>query len=172
MQQETLPKTPNINGLIGQFMDLQEEWEARPADFAWPSLEALAGQAALAYNEGMGPSFHALVLDGIEHGEFHERFLHYLLQAGFDPFRLLGLDDAHSAAPPISHASLAASARNNAASARMRQMLMDQARTRFAPLLQGPGADDVAHAVLREMALASQDSLPGEILALLPGTTN
>lgn len=126
---------PNeINRLIGRFTDLQEEWESDPDRFDWALLEALARQGAHAYNEGAGPSFHALALDGALHSEFHERFLACSLRAGFDPFKLSRAGTGTPEIPVIDHASLAEEALSNPSSVRMRATLMELARARFAPL--------------------------------------
>jgi hypothetical protein len=126
---------PNeINRLIGRFTDLQEEWESDPDRFDWALLEALARRGAHAYNEGAGPSFHALALDGALHSEFHERFLACSLRAGFDPFKLSRAGTGTPEIPVIDHASLADEALSNPSSVRMRATLMELARARFAPL--------------------------------------
>jgi hypothetical protein len=108
-----------INLLIGGFMDLLEEWEKAPHSFVWEKLQALAQAGAHAYNEGAGPSFHMLALDGVPHGEFHERFLNDSLKAGFDPFKLAKTGNGKTMTPVLSHSSLAEAARGNPASARM-----------------------------------------------------
>lgn len=123
-----------INRLIGEFYDLFERWEAQPDTFDWERLAALARSGAHAYNEDAGPSFQALALDGVEHTEFHERFLSYLLHAGFDPFRLAKPGTGVAPVPVIDHASLADAALSNPYSARMRASLMEITRHRFAPL--------------------------------------
>jgi hypothetical protein len=53
-------KILSINELIWEISDLQEEWDTDPASFNWESLENVAKKGARAYNEGAGPSFHAL----------------------------------------------------------------------------------------------------------------
>jgi hypothetical protein len=128
---------PNeINRLIGEFADLQEQWESAPDAFDWAALQALAGKGALAYNEGAGPSFHALALDGAQHSAFHERFLAYSVEAGFDPFKLAATGSGTPELPVIDHAGLADDALSNPSSARMRASLMELARARFEPLAQ------------------------------------
>jgi hypothetical protein len=128
---------PNeINRLIVRFTDLQERWENEPAGFDWDLLQALAQEGAHAYNEGSGPSFHALALDGTQHQEFHERFLAYSLQAGFDPFMLSRVSSRGEEIAVIDHACMAEAALWNTSSARMRAALMDIARARFEPLAQ------------------------------------
>lgn len=128
---------PNkINRLIGGFTDLQEQWENDPAAFDWTSLQALAQEGASAYNEGTGPSFHALALDGVIHGEFHERFLAFSLEAGFDPFKLVRAGSGGTELPVLDHSDLADASLSNPSSARMRTTLMELARARFTPLAQ------------------------------------
>jgi hypothetical protein len=128
---------PNeINRLIGEFTDLQEQWEAASNQFNWLWLESLAQRGAHAYNEGAGPSFHALAIDGTQHSEFHERFLAYSIQAGFDPFKLAKAGETDVEIPVIDHATLAESSDINASSARMRATLMEIARSRFSALAQ------------------------------------
>ena len=156
-----------INLLMGQFMDLQERWEDNPSNFSWVAVQALATAGAQAYNEGAGPSFHALALDGVEHSELHERFLGYLLDAGFDPFKLAKPGSGHAAIPVMSHASLAEAARKNRSSARMLHMVMDRARATFEPLVQAHYARAPLDAELVQMALASSESVPVDILELL-----
>jgi hypothetical protein len=116
-------KANNINRLVGEFMTLYELWEDDPARFAWEPLRALANEGALAYNEGLGPSFHILTFDGYPHGEFHERFLGYLLDAGFDPFKMVPSTSGTKLVPVFGHAGLAEAARENAFSARMQDAL-------------------------------------------------
>lgn len=123
-----------VNRLIGEFSDLYERWETQPDTFDWEQLAVLAHNGAQAYNEGAGPSFQALALDGVDHTEFHERFLSYLLHAGFDPFRLARPGTGVAPVPVIDHANLADAALSNSSSARMRASLMEIARHRFAPL--------------------------------------
>src|SRR5689334_2090930 len=113
----------NINGLIGEFLDLQEQWEQSPDTFDWNTLQDVATRGAGAYNEGAGPSFHMLVLDRVEHTLFHERFLEFSLQAGFDPFKRVHADDGHPQMPVFDHESLAQAAIGNASSARMQQAI-------------------------------------------------
>jgi hypothetical protein len=125
-----------INRLIGKFTDLQENWDNHPQDFNWSPLQTLANEGAHAYNEGCGPSFHALALDGVWHGEFHERFLGYSLQADFDPFKLARAGSGTTEIPVIDHATLAEAALSNPSSARMRAALMEVARERFSSLAQ------------------------------------
>lgn len=125
-----------INRLIGEFTDLQERWEQDAGSFDWTRLQSLAEKGAHAYNECAGPSFHALALDGVQHSEFHERFLAFSLTAGFDPFKLAQPGTCVAAVPVIDHADLADAARSNPSSARMRASLMELARARFAPFAE------------------------------------
>ncbi|MGH8809127.1 MAG: hypothetical protein ACREX0_14740, partial [Noviherbaspirillum sp.] len=126
--------TTDINRLIGEFMDLQEQWERDAEAFDWNALQALAQEGASAYNEGAGPSFHTLALDGVQHGEFHERFLAYSLDAGFDPFKLAKTGLGNAVIPVLGHSDLADAAATNPSSARMRASLMEIAQARFGPL--------------------------------------
>lgn len=125
-----------INRLIGEFVDLQEVWEKNPQAFDWLRLQALAQKGAHAYNEGCGPSFHALAIDGVGHSEYHERFLVYSLHAGFDPFKLAQVGTATAEIPVIDHELLSEAAWSNSSSARMRALLMEVARVRFEPIAQ------------------------------------
>ena len=109
----------DINRLVGEFMTLYEDWEDNPSRFDWQRLRALAADGAHAYNEGYGPSFHILVFDGYPHGEFHERLLGYLLEAGFDPFHTVHASSGGGYVPVFSHDSLHDAARDNPTSARM-----------------------------------------------------
>lgn len=128
---------PNeINRLIGEFLELQERWESDPNGFDWTALQALARKGAFAYNEGAGPAFHTLAIDGAQHGELHERFLVYSVQAGFDPFKLSRMGSGTTEIPVIDHASLAEAAQYNPASARIRALLMELACAKFEPLAQ------------------------------------
>lgn len=155
----------DINRLIGEFMDLQEAWEIAGADFNWDALEALARQGAHAYNEGAGPSFHALTLDGVEHTEFHERFLDFLLQAGFDPFVLVSTGSATAPLPVIDHADLAEAARSNQSSARMRASLMALASVRFKPLINDAlTGKKLEVSPLYAAFLACTESMPEDLL--------
>lgn len=154
-----------INRLIGEFMDLQEAWENSPDAFDWTRLEALARKGAHAYNEGAGPSFHALALDGVQHSTFHEKFFGLSLQAGFDPFKLASPGTGAAAIPVIDHATLADAALANASSARIRTTLMEIARARFTALAQDiregkpPASSDWFHAVE-----ACAESIPPDLL--------
>jgi hypothetical protein len=156
----------NINTLVGEFFDLQEQWEADPADFHWNRLSILAQQGAHAYNEGAGPSFHALVLDGICHAEFHDRFLSYSIEAGFDPFMLVSGSSGKCTNPVISHDSLAHASITNKVSHRMRTALMDIAHHRFSHLLENDikNASDSGNADAFAIIQACSESFPLEIL--------
>ncbi|NGZ85204.1 hypothetical protein [Duganella aceris] len=116
-------KANNINHLVGDFMTLYEQWEDVPSRFAWESLQALAQEGAQAYNEGYGPSFHILTFDGYPHGEFHERFLGYLLDAGFDPFKMVQDASGTKLIAVFGHTGLAEAALDNPYSARMQAAL-------------------------------------------------
>lgn len=125
-----------INRLVVEFSDLHETWQGDSAAFDWELLRDLARRGAHAYNEEAGPSFHALALDGVEHSAFHERFLEYLLQAGFDAFKLVKPGTDAAPIPVIDHADLAEAALYNASSARMQATLAALARERFTQLVQ------------------------------------
>lgn len=117
----------NINALIGEFLDLQEQWQEAPASFDWNALQEVAVRGATAYNEGAGPSFHMLVLDGVQHTEFHARFMEYLLAAGFEPHKELYADEGHQHMPVLDLESLARAAESNPYSARMMQAIGSKA---------------------------------------------
>jgi hypothetical protein len=153
-----------INRLIGRFMDLQEQWECAPAAFDWSALQVVARDGALAYNEGAGPSFHALALDGVQHGELHERFLAYSLEAGFDPFKLARAGSGTTEIPVIDHAGLAEAALSNASSSRMRASLMEIARARFAPLAQEIQSGKTPAPWLFRVVEACAESIPLDLL--------
>ncbi|WP_148415760.1 hypothetical protein [Noviherbaspirillum massiliense] len=158
---------PNeINRLIGEFMDLQERWEKDPDGFDWASLEALARNSAHAYNEGTGPSFHSLALDGVQHSEFHERFLGHALQAGFDPFRMVRSGSGSSDLPVIDHSDLAEAALSNPYSSRMRASLMELARSRFASLAQEVEKGALQYSAAGEFHVveACAESIPLDLL--------
>ena len=152
--------TININQLVGEFLYLEERWLDNPAAFSWPDLKALADAGAFAYNEGKGPAFHILALDGLEHGEFHENFLKYSLAAGFDPFKVVHTGTAAGVTTVINHKGLAESAIHNPSSARMQEMLKDAARERFT------GEGTAGYGTLAEMASAvalCADSIPADL---------
>jgi hypothetical protein len=155
---------PNINELVGEVFDLQEQWETDPA-FNWEKLKELARKGAHAYNEGAGPSFHALVLDGVCHTEFHDRFLSYSIQAGFDPFMLVRSGRGNTN-PVISHDSLSQASRTNKVSCRMRTTLIDMARQRFSQLLKNDikNSSDSSSTNLFSIIQACSESFPVEIL--------
>lgn len=164
-----------VNNLVGDFMDLQEAWESNPDGFDWSKLDAIVQQGALAYNEGNGPSFHSLALDGVRHSIFHERFLAALLAAGFDPFRLASAGTGGEPIPVIDHSVLAESAEGNASSARMREALMQRAYGYFEPLAAEveAGRDPHEHplyAQLRACAESIPDDLMQRIAPELAGT--
>jgi hypothetical protein len=156
-----------INRLIGEFLELQERWEINPDTVDWAALQTLAQDGALAYNEGAGPSFHMLALDGVVHGEFHERFLAYSLGAGFDPFKLAKTGSGTTVIPVFSHSTLAEAARVNPSSARMHESLMELARTKFASLARetGDGATVPPDPDLARAVEACSESIPPDLLA-------
>jgi hypothetical protein len=158
---------PNaINRLIIGFTDLQERWESDPDNFDWSQLQALSREGAQAYNEGAGPSFHALAIDGAPHTEFHERFLAYSLQGGFDPFKLSRYGSGTGEIPVIDHASLAEASFSSPSAARMRATLMEIARARFAPLTQASGGTRKLYdAGLSRQVEACAESIPLDLLA-------
>lgn len=121
----------DINGLVGEFMDQYEIWEEEPAAFDWDRLKSLAGVGAHAYNEGYGPSFHILAFDGYPYAEFHERFLGYLLDAGFDPFKTVPMQNNANYVAVFGHEGLAAAAQDNPVAARMLARLQGLARGRL-----------------------------------------
>lgn len=159
------PHDPDeINRLIGEFVDLQESRESNPDAFDWGKLQTLARNGAHAYNEDAGPSFHALAIDGVQHSEFHERFLAYSLQAGFDPFKLARPGTGVAAIPVIDHANLAESALFNPSSARIRALLMELARTRFTPLAQEIQAGKPFSSEWFDVIDACAESIPLDLL--------
>ncbi|WP_420476259.1 hypothetical protein [Noviherbaspirillum sp. ST9] len=154
----------DINRLIGEFTDLQETWEKDPAHFDWTRLETLARDGAQAYNEGAGPSFHALALDGVEHHVFHERFLEFLLKAGFDAFRLARPGTGVAPIPVIDHASLREAADINPSSARMHALLMQVARERFAAVAEQAATHGGIDPETAQVVAACAESLPADLL--------
>lgn len=160
----TQQQPDEINRLIGTFMALQEEWEDQPDAFDWHALDALAREGAQAYNEGAGPSFHALAFNGVPHTELHVRFLQALVAAGFDPFHV-EFGAASTGIPVIDHAGLAEAAQSNPASAQMHAALLDLARERFAPLLAGAASSDPeTQAGLYRLCEACAESIPSDLL--------
>lgn len=159
------PDSQAINNLVAAFMDLQEAWESDPDGFDWRPLDAIVQQGAEAYNEGSGPSFHSLALDGVRHSMFHERFLAGLLEAGFNPFMLTSAGSGGQPIPVIDHAVLAESAAVNPSSARMREALMEHARDHFEPLLRlaENGDDPRAHPLFAPLR-ACAESVPDDLL--------
>jgi hypothetical protein len=153
-----------INGLISEFMDLQEQWARDPSAFDWKTLQALAQKGASAYNEGNGPSFHMLALDGVRHSEFHERFLAYSLEAGFDPFKLARAGSGNVLIPVLGHSGLAEAANMNPSSAQMRASLMEIAQKRFGPLAQEGGEGTQDPNLIRTIE-ACAESIPLDLLA-------
>jgi hypothetical protein len=160
------PHSPDfINDLINRFATLQEQWEDNPGSFSWDQLQGLATDGASAYNEGAGPAFHALALDGVQHTEFHERFLEYSVGAGFDPFRAEQGASGDAWFSVLDHAALEVAARSNPSSARMHQRLQELARARFEPLAKDieQGTERFAHPLFR-IAEACAESLPHDLL--------
>jgi hypothetical protein len=145
----------DINRLVGEFMELHEEWEEAPPAFAWERLRALAGAGARAYNAGNGPSFHILVFDGYPYAEFHERFLGYLLDAGFDPFATMPMAGDTKWVPVFSHDVLAAAARGNPVAARMLVRLQGIVRARLA---------DADPAERQRIIALCPESIPDDVL--------
>lgn len=158
-------KINDTNRLVGEFMDFYEQWEDNPAGFAWEPLRALAREGAHAYNEGFGPSFQILAFDGYPHGEFHERFLGYLLEAGFDPFKTLPTESGATFIPVFGHDGLAAASERNPASGRMQLMLYQLARQRFGGDHAAIGAEE-----LERIVLLCHESIPDDVLEkIAPG---
>jgi len=127
----SMPKPNEINQLIGQFLDLHEVWEDDHERFDWNKLSALAVAGATAYNEGNGPSFQILAIDGMHHDEFHARFLTASLEAGFDPFHLVPSSSGRGVATVFGHESLAEAAGKNTWSAQMLTAIQNLGRRRF-----------------------------------------
>lgn len=159
--------TADVNALVTRFTDLQEQWEREPDHFQWDALQELARAGAHAYNDGAGPSFHALVLDGVPHSEFHENFVRFSMEAGFDPFRVGSAGASQNAMRALlDHAALAQAAAGNPASARLHAMFLEHAQQRYAPMVEqvrGGNADVAAQ--LRPVFTASAESIPRELLA-------
>ncbi|SNS53202.1 hypothetical protein SAMN06265795_103238 [Noviherbaspirillum humi] len=153
-----------INRLVGRFLELQEQWADRPDGFDWHALTSLAAEGADAYNEGAGPSFHALALGGVACSEFHERFLQASIEAGFDPFKLTRTGNEAPEKPVIDHASLARDAAANPSAARMHDALQELARRRFEPMLRQDSASDPA-SPLFTVFQACAESIPRDLLA-------
>jgi hypothetical protein len=157
--------TYSINQLLGQLLDLQEQWDDSPASFNWEELRALATAGAHCYNEGNGRSFQILATDGMEHDEFHLRFLEYSLEAGFDPFRLVRLGPGEILGPVFAHESLADAAARNPWSARMQARLRDVARARFGGYVH---ADPRGIGVELGLIVACcRDSIPADVIKQL-----
>ena len=158
-------QTKSINQLVGQFLDLQEQWQDAPESVDWAQLKALALAGADFYNEGRGLSFHIVALDGMAHGEFHLRFLEYSLEAGFDPFKLVRPGSGQTMVPVFAHESLADAAKLNPWSARMQALLRNAARKRF-------GAIDVDNTRVSSLGIAQiieacRDSIPADLFEKL-----
>lgn len=159
--------TQDINHLIGEYLYLEERWQDDPAKFPWVELEALAAAGATAYNEGKGSSFHILALDGMTHAEFHENFLRYSLAAGFDPFKVVFNGHGNTLTTVLNHQSLAESAQNNSASARMLKLLQQKARERFV----GEGTDGYRSVEEMETAMTlCADAIPKDLMDKLAST--
>lgn len=147
--------THDINRLVGDFMELYEAWEEAPSGFDWDRLKALAGAGAQAYNVGRGPSFQILAFDGYPQGELHERFLGYLLDAGFDPFKTVQTPGGSGHVAVFNHEGLAEAAQHNPVAARMRERLRGVARKRLM------GADAVERQRIIQSCL---ESIPVDLL--------
>src|SRR5471030_3520468 len=156
----TMQKPNEINQLIGQFLELQEQWEDDAVRFNWDALKSLAAAGATAYNEGNGPSFQILAIDGMHHGEFHARFLDYSLEAGFDPFKLALAGSGRGVVPVLGHESLALSAQEHPWSAKMLAQLHDLARRRFDTEF-APSAHSKAE--LEQTLLHCRESIPPDV---------
>lgn len=159
---------PNdINRLMGQFLDLQEQWEDDPEHFNWEPLRALAADSAHAYNEGLGPSFHILAIDGMQHGEFHSRFLSYAVDAGFDPFKLVPAPSGRGMIAVFGHEALADAAPGNPWSARMLGCVQELARNRFDTAFD---EGRYGHGELEQIAALCGDTIPADVLEKLLST--
>src|SRR5471030_1100706 len=162
--QMTMQKPNEINQLIGQFLELQEQWEEDPEHFNWAALQTLAIAGAGAYNEGKGPSFQILTIDGMHHVEFHARFLDYSLEAGFDPFKLALAGSGRGVVAVFGQESLAWSAQDNPWSARMLAVLHDLARRRFDSEFV-PSA--YTRTALEQTLLYCRDAIPKDVVEKL-----
>src|SRR5471030_1859255 len=156
----TMQKPNEINQLIGQFLELQEQWEDDAVRFNWDALKSLAAAGATAYNEGNGPSFQILAIDGMHHGEFHARFLDYSLEAGFDHYQLVPAASGRGVVAVFGHESLAQSAQDNPCSARMLETIQRVARRRFDTEFV-PSA--YTKAELEETLRHCRDSMPKDV---------
>jgi len=161
-------KSSNINQLLGQFLDLQDQWESAPENFDWEPLRALASAGADFYNEGKGLSFQILAIDGMNHGEFHLRFLEYSLEAGFDPFKLVRIGAGDTVAPVFAHESLASAAQRNPFSARMQACIRNLARTRFGSIENENTS--FSSADLAGIMEWCRDSIPADVIEKLSDT--
>ncbi|TFV90148.1 hypothetical protein E4K72_21190 [Oxalobacteraceae bacterium OM1] len=147
--------TQDINRLVGEFMDLYQEWNEAPSRFDWERMKSLAAEGAQAYNEGRGPSFHILAFDGYPLDELHERFLDYLLDAGFDPFETVPTADSANYIAVFNHDGLADAARSHPAASRMMLRLRSMARHR---LLHADAAER------QRIVLLCQESIPADVV--------
>lgn len=160
----TMQKPNEINQLIGQFLELQEQWEEDAGRFNWDALKTLAAAGATAYNEGNGPSFQILAIDGMQHGEFHARFLAYSLEAGFDPYKLVPAASGRGVVAVFGHESLALSAQDHPWSAKMLEQIQRVARRRFDTEFL-PSA--YTKAELEQTLQHCRDSMPQDVAAKL-----
>jgi hypothetical protein len=161
-----IQKPNDINQLVGRFLDLQEQWEDSPGNFNWAALKELASTGANSYNEGNGPSFQILCIDGLQHGEFHLRFLEYSLEAGFDPFKLVRVGSGQAVAPVFGHESLAYAAKQNLWSGKMQACLQNFARTRFGSEIEIEGISLSGVDLTRTIEYC-QDSIPVDVFEKL-----
>jgi hypothetical protein len=159
-----MSSSPNdTNMLIGRFMDLQEGWEDNPEQTDWAAVDALAKDGAHAYNDGAGLSFHLLMLEGICHTPFHERFIKTSIDEGFDPFTLTMSGQGALANPVINHENLAEAAQENSSSAAMQETIRQFARKRF----DATGWASLSAEQRQRVLATCADSIPEDLLAEL-----
>lgn len=120
----------DIEPLMSEWLRLKGHWQASPGKADWQGLRALARQAALTRGRETGEAMPRRAFGGAP-DVFDEKFLEYLIEAGFDPFETRG----ERSAAALDHAALlAASERGNESARRMRALCDRAARLKFSPL--------------------------------------
>lgn len=136
----------DIEPLMSEWGRLKGAWRACPRRADWQGLRSLAERAAVTRERETGLAMPCQALRRGEPDVFDEKFLEYLIEAGFDPFEALS---DRPLALPLDHAALiAATERGNESARRMRALCDRAARVKFDALLGGPGARRISEAEL------------------------
>lgn len=124
----------DVEPLLIEWRELKDAWERSPAGADWQRLRLLAERSAVIRERGSGETLARKAMSLEEPDVFHEKFLEYLIEAGFDPFDAEG----QPGGAPLDHGLLLSqSSQGNESSRRMKARCDQLARVKFAPLTRG-----------------------------------